>query len=101
MTLLLDRNTVDPAAHLSWGEVGYATAKDASSSLVLDRVGETVLRIDAAALFGTDRTDLIITRDEALKILSSPENRALLAEGRVVIIIDGSLIRQPLGKPAD
>lgn len=94
MALLLDRNGVDPAALAAWGEVGYAAALDPAS---LARVGDDPLRIDATAAFGTDRTDLIIPRDEALKILALPENRALLAAGKVMLIIDGSALTQTLG----
>jgi hypothetical protein len=100
MKLLLEKNGVDPEAIEAWGEVGYVKADALRDSSLLARLGESPLRIDATALFGTDRTDLIIPADEAMKILASPENRALLAAGKVVIVIDGDYLVQELGPAA-
>ena len=99
MKLLLEKNGVTPEALAAWGEVGYAKADSVRDGSLLARIGESPLQIDAAALFGTDRTDVIIPLDEAMKILASPENRALLAAGRVVIVIDGDYLVQEL-RPA-
>lgn len=85
MNLLVERNAVSPEALARWGEVGYARSLSVES---LDRVGESPLKIVAAAVFGTGRTDLVISRDDALKILGRPENRALVAEGRVLFVLD-------------
>jgi hypothetical protein len=95
MALLLDRNGVEPAALASWGEVGYSPALDLSS---LARVGDDPLKIDATALFGSDRTDIIIPRDEAMKILTLKANRDLLAAGRVIVVMPG--VRQAIGPEA-
>ena len=97
MRLLLQKNGVAPDAIAAWGEVGYAEAGAARDGSLLARIGEAPLRIDATAIFGTDRTDLIIPADEAMKILASQENRALLAAGKVVIVIDGDYLVQELG----
>lgn len=97
MKLLLERNGVAPEALAAWGEVGYAEADAVRDGSLLARIGASPLKIDATALFGTDRTDVIIPRDEAMKILASPENRALLAAGKVVIVIDGDYLVQELG----
>ena len=97
MKLLLERNGVAPDAIAAWGEVGYAKADSIRDGSLLSRIGESPLMIDATALFGTDRTDLIIPVDEAMKILASPENRALLAAGKVVIVIDGDYLVEELG----
>lgn len=86
MRLLLDRSRVEPDALRSWGEVGYAPRLGPEAE---GRVGSSPLKIVAQAYFGTNRTDLIISRDDALKILASPENRALIEEGRVLLIVDG------------
>lgn len=85
MELILERNTVAPEAIIAWGEAGYATSLDASA---MRRVGEDPLRIEAEAIFGTDRTDLIISRDDALKITALAENRALIAAGKVLFLVD-------------
>lgn len=97
MTLILDRNGVAPEALAAWGELGYATVLDRHA---LARVGDDPLRIDATGIFGNLRTDLVIPRDEALKILVLPENLALLSQGRVLIIVDAESATARLGTPA-
>ena len=57
-------------------------------------VGEHPLRIFASGVFGIKPTDLIIDRRDAMLIISSDANRRLLTEGRVVIILDESVLRQ-------
>jgi len=57
------------------------------------RVGERPLRIFARGVFGITPTDLIIDHDDALLIISSQENRRLLTEGKVVIILNDSVLR--------
>ncbi len=87
MTLLMDRNTVAPEALAAWGELAWATELDRHA---LARVGDDPLRIDARALFGNRRTDIIISRDEALKILVLRENLELLAQGRVLVVVEAT-----------
>ena len=57
-------------------------------------VGERPFRIFARGVFGILPTDIIIDRSDALLIISSQENRRLLSEGKVVIILDDSVLRQ-------
>jgi hypothetical protein len=57
-------------------------------------VGERPLRIFARGVFGIKPTDLIIDREDALTIISSEENRRLLSQGKVVIILDDSALKQ-------
>lgn len=52
------------------------------------RIGADPLYIKATQVFGRNRTDPIIKRSDALKILTVPENVKLLAEGKVVILLD-------------
>ncbi|GAB1481739.1 hypothetical protein MASR2M78_05540 [Treponema sp.] len=60
---------------------------------MLERVGKDPLRILARSLFGVRATDPIIDRDDALKIISSEENRRLLKEGRLVIVLGDEALR--------
>jgi len=60
---------------------------------LIEIVGERPLRIFARGVFGIIPTDLIIDREDALLIISSDENRRLLSEGKVVIILDESVLR--------
>lgn len=87
MDTILERNIVNPEAIRRWGIVGYTD--DLEAAALEERTGDNPLRIAASGVFGTSRTDIVITRSEALRILSLPQNRALLREGRVVVVIDG------------
>lgn len=86
MTLVLERNLAYPDALKSRGAVAYATALD--SLAVAARAGADPLRIVASAVFGSRRTDLVISQEDAQKILGDPANRELVRTGRVVVIID-------------
>ncbi len=87
MEIVLERNTVKPDAVRRWGVAGYA--EDDGSEPWEARAGDDPLRIMAVAVFGSNRTDVVISREDALRVLSS-ENRALLAEGRVVILVESA-----------
>jgi hypothetical protein len=89
MHLLLDESVVVPEvlarSGSSGGVLGYA------SSLGVDagaRVGGDPMRVMAVELFGDDRCDYIISRQDALRILSRAGNRELLRQGRVVVVLD-------------
>jgi len=60
---------------------------------LIQTVGERPLRIFAQGVFGINPTDLIIDRSDALLIISSEENRRLLTQARVAIILDDSVLR--------
>ncbi|MDR1398561.1 MAG: polymerase [Treponema sp.] len=55
-------------------------------------VGTNPLRIIARGVFGMRPTDPIIDRDDALLIISSEQNRTLLREGKVVIVLDSTML---------
>ncbi|MDR0636763.1 MAG: polymerase [Treponema sp.] len=55
-------------------------------------VGRNPLRIIARGVFGMRPTDPIIDRDDALLIISSEQNRALLREGKVAIVLDSATL---------
>jgi len=84
MGLILDRSTVESSALAGWGPLAYATGLGPAEE---ERVGETPLLIRAAEVFGVRRTDLVISRADAEQILALPENRRLIAEGKVIVII--------------
>jgi hypothetical protein len=56
-------------------------------------VGNRPLRVFARGVFGVNPTDLIIDREDALLIISREENRRLLSEGRVAVILDESTLK--------
>jgi hypothetical protein len=58
--------------------------------------GPNPLRIFARGVFGVCPTDPIIDKEDALKIISSENNRRLLREGRVIFILNGDTLKNPL-----
>jgi hypothetical protein len=86
MTPILDRNLAEPAALRAWGVVAYATGLD--DPVVASRAGGNPLRIMVAGVFGSRRTDVMISVDDAQRILGLPENRDLIRSGKVVFVID-------------
>jgi hypothetical protein len=95
MTLIYQRNMVEPQRAREKGIVKYAgadkvfmpTPSGLESSLE-DLVGPNPLRILARSVYGIRPTDPVIDRNDALLIIASEENRRLLREGRVVIIVN-------------
>jgi hypothetical protein len=57
-------------------------------------VGEKPLKIFASGVFGIKPTDLIIDKNDAMLIISSEENRRLLSQGKVAIVLDESVLKQ-------
>jgi hypothetical protein len=89
MELVLDRSLVLPevlsgeTGGADGGVLGYASAVGVEAG---ERVGPDPMRVMAIGLFGDRRTDYIISREDALRILSSAGNRELLRRGRVVVV---------------
>jgi hypothetical protein len=100
MKLIFERNMSNPGANTM---VRYFTAQDifttspsGLSPAMISVVGNRPLRIIARGLFGINPTDPIISHEDALQIISREENRNLLREGRIAIIIDDSMLKSPL-----
>ncbi len=85
MRIILDRSMVAPEVLASRGVLGYAEGIGVETG---ERAGGDPLRIMALEVFGDGRTDYVIPREAAQRILSSPANRELLRQGKVVVIID-------------
>lgn len=103
MNLIFERNMVNPAIARNQGIVAYTNAdavfRETPSGMnddLMQLVGNNPLRIIAQGVFGTNPTDPIINRDDALIIISNEENRKLLQEGKIVIILDESVIKEDL-----
>ena len=86
MELLYERNMTDSFIAQQKGIIAYDYSDD--ESRYLDIIGKDPLRIKARRLYGMNRTDPVISRNDALKILSIPENLELLRQGKVVILLD-------------
>lgn len=86
MELLFERNMVNPEIIDKQGVVTYGYSENLKD--YKDRVGEDPLVIKARKVYGTNRTDPVISRTDALKILNIPENIDLINQGKVVILLD-------------
>jgi hypothetical protein len=89
---VLERDMVDPETLRTWGMVHYTeeTAPDAWRR----RAGTQPLQIMARRAYGVIPTDIMISPEDADRILASPENRQLLREGRIVVIVAPDRIDQ-------
>jgi hypothetical protein len=101
MNLIYERNMVNPETAKIQGMVKYvdtsAVFQETPSGMndeLVNLVGENPLRIIAQGVFGVNPTDPIINREDALIIISNEENRKLLEEGRVVIVLDNNTIQK-------
>jgi hypothetical protein len=103
MNLIYERNMIDPDHIQGRGIVRYVPEsgvfRPSPSGIAPDLislVGENPLRIIARGVFGIRPTDPVIDRADALLILSSEENRRLLREGRVLMVLNQEVLRTPL-----
>ena len=86
MELIYEKNMEDSEIAKKIGVVSYHYSSD--EKLYSQRIGNDPLRITAKKIFGINRTDPVISTKDALKILSVPENKELLRQGKVVILLD-------------
>ncbi|MFH2113638.1 MAG: hypothetical protein ABIJ86_03920 [Spirochaetota bacterium] len=86
MNPILSRNHVDPETLRTEGIAAFARGLD--DPVIEHRAGDDPLRIMAYQIFGTLRTDTIITKTDALKILGDPGNRELVRTGKIVFVLD-------------
>lgn len=97
MNLIYERNMLEQGitsmVHYAKKESIFQSTPSGLTSKLTEIVGDKPLRIFARGVFGVKPTDLIIDSSDALSIISSNENRALLSKGRVVIILDDSVLK--------
>jgi hypothetical protein len=100
MKLIFERNMlnldVGAMVHYFTEQEIFAAGPSGLSPAITAVVGSRPLRIFARGVFGINPTDPIINSEDALQIISSEENRALLREGRVALIIDETMLKTPL-----
>lgn len=84
MNLLYEQSRLEPGAAASALPVAYAFGVD--DPAIERRAGADPLRIMATGVFGSLRTDPVIARDDALRILSESANRELLRQGKLVFV---------------
>ena len=100
MNLIFDRNMLNPgagaAAHYFHVRDIFAGGPSGLSLGITAVTGNRPLRIIARGVFGITPTDLIIGREDALLIISTEENRRLLREGRIAIILNESVLKRTI-----
>ena len=98
MKLILERNMAEPGKSMvryaARDSIFRATPSGLEGELAA-LLGPNPLRILARAVFGTHPTDPVIDRDDARKILSTENNRSLLREGRVVLVLNAGTLLKP------
>jgi hypothetical protein len=82
---VLEQDMVDPETLRTWGMVYYTD--DTSPDAWRRRAGTQPLQIMARRVYGVIPTDIMISPEDADRILASAENRQLLREGRIVVIV--------------
>lgn len=97
MDLIYERNMMDADLAKEKGIVTYSWSED--ESLYRDVVGLDPMHISARKVFGANRTDPVISRKDALRILSVPENLELLRQGKVVILLDQDVLVKAVAAP--
>ena len=86
MNIIYEKNSADPQIVIESGLVSYDYSNNTDRYSA--RIGNDPLYIKATEVYGINRTDPVIKRTDALKILTIPENVELLKQGKVVILLD-------------
>jgi hypothetical protein len=101
MNLIFERNMLEPAyssLHYAPASGIFANSPSGLTPEMISVVGQRPMRIIARGVFGITPTDIIIDRADALAIISSAENRRLLSEGRVAIILADSVLQYDISR---
>lgn len=98
MELLFEANMIEPTTLKNEGAVTYMSSLTNSKDLQ-NRVGNDPLYVLATEIFGIYRTDPVISNSNALKILSIPENRDLLTQGKVIILLNEKALSYQIKAP--
>ncbi|AEJ19980.1 hypothetical protein [Gracilinema caldarium] len=100
-TLVYERNMVSPEIAKTRGIAKYTTidqvlqqTPSGISPYLQELVGDRPLKILADKIYGKLPTDPVISKDDAIILYSSDNNRRLLTEGRVVIVLAPELLIQ-------
>jgi hypothetical protein len=104
MNLIYEQGMVDPlqvesiVRYVSPNHIFRPTPSGLDEELIR-LVGSNPLRIIALGVFGSRPTDPIIDREDALQIVSHEDNRRLLREGRVAIVLNQQVLSASFSSP--
>ena len=97
MTLVYERNMVMPDVAKSDGIVAYLPGQ--GSKKQTERAGNDPLWISARKVYGVNRCDPVISREDYLRIATVPANLELLKQGKVVILLDSDELSHTVSSP--
>jgi hypothetical protein len=95
MNLLFDRNKTQNDTSFSYMSTeDILASRPGGLSLEAEAVaGINPLRIIATEVFGERPTDLVIAAEDAAKILANEDNRRLLRDGKLIIILNKAVLK--------
>jgi hypothetical protein len=94
MNLLFDRNRTQDAPFYYMDAENIFSSRPGGLSPQAEAVaGTNPLRVIAIEAFGERPTDLVIAAEDAVKILSNEDNRRLLNEGKLIIILNKAVLK--------
>jgi hypothetical protein len=97
MNLIYDRDMLGPGENLMARYAAedsiFRQSPSGLSPEIAALAGDRPLRILARGVYGKRPTDPVIDANDALTIISSEENRDLLRQGKVVIILDKAALK--------
>jgi hypothetical protein len=88
---VLNKWMCDPEYLKKWGMVVYSESNDETE--FLNRIGLYPLRTMVHQIFGKYNSDILLPDDVVKKLLSNKANRAMLQQGRILIIIEPEEVR--------
>ncbi|MBQ0039988.1 MAG: OmpA family protein [Treponema sp.] len=97
MDLVYERNSTSPDIAKKDGIVQYSSSELIES--YSDRVGKDPLWITAKKVYGINRCDPVISKDDYLRIASIKENLELLKKGKVVVLLDKDMLEHKVAAP--
>ncbi len=97
MDTIYERNMGSPELEKQQGMILYDWSDD--ESRYNDRIGVDPMHITARKVYGQFRTDPVISNEDALRILTVPENMNLLRDGKVVILVEKENLIRPVSSP--
>lgn len=86
MNIVASAEMAYPESLEKWGFAAY-TEKVKDLSSFEERIGKYPFYTTAEAVFGNNRTDILIPEEAAKRILYNEANRRLIREGRILIIM--------------
>ena len=97
MEIVYERNMAESEGVKSDSVCGYDWSDD--ESRYKKRVGSDPLHISAKQIFGHNRTDLVISDEDALRIFSVPQNAELLKKGKIVLLLNQDVLIRDVWAP--